>query len=283
MIAADNSFHFDGGPVAVLLVHGLTGTPVEMRGLGKALARSGCTVHGVQLAGHCGSESDLVATGWRDWHASVLEALDRMRERHRQVFVGGLSLGALLALTAAAERPRDVAGVLLYSTTIFHDGWAMPRLRLLADVGLALGLGRWWRFAERHPFGIKDERLRERVVAAMLGGDSAAAGNASTPGLSLRELNRMIRVVKRCLPEIRTPALVVHARDDDMTSLRNADYVAARIGGEVEKVILEDSYHMVTLDREREKVALRTLDFIERVGRGTASPRLRLVAGGAGR
>ncbi|MEJ1938415.1 alpha/beta fold hydrolase, partial [Nostoc sp. NIES-2111] len=115
MATADNGFHFDGGPVAVLLVHGLTGTPVEMRGLGKSLARSGFTVRGVQLAGHCGTEADLVATGWRDWHASVMDALDDLRRRHRQVFVGGLSLGALLALTAAAERPRDVAGVLLYS------------------------------------------------------------------------------------------------------------------------------------------------------------------------
>lgn len=262
--------------MAVLLVHGLTGTPSEVKAVGKAIARRGYTVHGVQLAGHCGSEADLLATGWRDWSRSVEDAFERLKRRHATVFVGGLSMGALLSLKLAADRPRDVAGVLLFSTTLFYDGWAIPWTRVLVKPALALGFARWVRFVEASPYGIKDDRLRERIARSMSSGDSAGAGNASTPGRSLQDLHRLIAVVKRALPAIRTPALVVHARDDDMTSLRNAGYVAARIGGDVEKVVLDDSYHMVTLDKDRERLVEASLGFI---GRRSSLPNVKAGEG----
>ncbi|PSC05557.1 alpha/beta hydrolase [Alsobacter soli] len=281
---SDNSFTFEGGPVAVLLIHGLTGTPSEVKSVAKAIARKGYTVHGVQLAGHCGTEADLLRTGWRDWSRSVERAFDRLRERHEIVFVGGLSMGALLAINLAHARPNEVAGLLLYSTTLFYDGWAIPRSRVLLKPALALGFARWVRFVEDSPYGIKDDRLRERIVRAMQGGDSGSAGNAATPGGSLVELHRLIDRVKKALPNVRAPALVVHARDDDMTSLRNAHYVASRIGGDVEKVILEDSYHMVTLDLDRDRLVEHTLGFLERrrprpAAREAAVPMLRARAG----
>ncbi|WP_293861214.1 alpha/beta fold hydrolase [uncultured Alsobacter sp.] len=265
-MANDNSFTFEGGPVAVLLVHGLTGTPSEVKAVGKAIARRGYTVHGVQLAGHCGDEADLLATGWRDWQRSVEDAFDALKRRHRTVFVGGLSMGALLSLKLAADRPGDVAGLLLYSTTLFYDGWAIPWTRVLVKPALALGFARWVRFVEAPPYGIKDDRLRARIVKSMLSGDSAGAGNAATPGRSLQELHRLIAVVNKTLPTIRTPALVVHARDDDMTSLRNAGHLAARLGGDVEKVVLDDSYHMVTLDKDRDRLIEASVAFIGRRG-----------------
>jgi carboxylesterase len=279
----DNSFTFAGGPVAVLLIHGLTGTPSEVKSVAKAIARKGYTVHGVQLAGHCGTEADLLRTGWRDWSRSVERAFDRLREQHETVFVGGLSMGALLAINLAHARPNEVAGLLLYSTTLFYDGWAIPRSRVLLRPALALGFARWIRFVEAAPFGIKDDRLRERIVRAMQGGDSGSAGNAATPGGSLRELHRLIDRVEKALPTVRAPALVIHARDDDMTSLRNAHYVASRIGGDVEKVILEDSYHMVTLDLDRDRLVAHTLSFLDRrrprpAGREAAVPLLRARA-----
>lgn len=265
----DSSFTFEGGPVAVLLVHGLTGTPSEVKAVGKAIARRGYTVHGVQLAGHCGTEADLLATGWRDWYRSVEDAFDRLKRRHKTVYVGGLSMGALLSLKLAADRPGEVGGLLLYSTTLFYDGWAIPWTRVLVKPALALGFARWVRFVEAPPYGIKDDRLRARIAKSMLSGDSAGAGNAATPGRSLQELHRLIAIVKKALPTIRNPALVVHARDDDMTSLRNAGYLAAALGGDVEKVVLDDSYHMVTLDKDRDRLVEASVAF---VGRHVARP-----------
>jgi carboxylesterase len=268
----DCSFRFPAGPTAVLLIHGLTGTPTEMKGIGKGMARAGYTVHGVQLSGHCGSERQLVATGWRDWYASVVAAFDDLRRNHDRVFVAGLSMGALLALKLAADRPDEVAGIGLYSTTLFYDGWSVPRHSVLLHGAFLMGLGRFLRFNEQHPHGIKDDRLRERVVAAMVGGRSEVAGLLAMPGSSLNELIKLIRTVKKRLPEIRVPALVVHAREDDVTSPRNASYLAARLGGYVEKVILDDCYHMITLDRQRQAVIDHSIAFMRRFATPAAGP-----------
>ena len=119
-------FKMQGGRSGVLLIHGLTGTPTEMRLVAKGLNRNGFTVHGMQLAGHCGSEEDLLETGWHDWYRSVCEAADKLRGEVDHMFVAGLSMGALLALKLAADRPAEVDGLGLYGTTFFYDGWTIP-------------------------------------------------------------------------------------------------------------------------------------------------------------
>ena len=255
----DASFFYPGGPEAVMLIHGLTGTPTEMRFVGKALAVAGYTVHGLQLAGHCGSEGDLLRTNWHDWYASVEDAYDRLAAGYDTVFVAGLSMGAVLALHLAAHRP--VSGIALYSTTLWYDGWSIPRLSFLVPLILRTPLCKRLRFVESFPYGIKDERLRDLVVAGMAAGDSAAAGNLGMTGPSLRQLRALIAVVKREMPTITAPTLILHAREDDITSVRNADYVARRVAGPVNKVLLDDCYHMITVDRQRRAVAAETARF----------------------
>ena len=259
-----HGFHFPGGPVAVLLIHGLTGTPSELKGVGKGLVRAGYSVYGVQLAGHCGTEADLLATNWTDWLDSALDAFDTLRRTHDVVFVGGLSMGALLSLLIAARRPEQVAGCLVYSPTMFYDGWSVPRLSMLLHGAIMLGLGRFIRFRENPPYGIKDERLRGKILAAMEAGHSGEAGLLHMPGASLGQLLRLIADLKRRLPSIKTPTLVLHAREDDVTSIRNASYIAAHIGGRVEKILLDNSYHMITLDQERDLVVDHSIDFVRR-------------------
>lgn len=259
------AFHYPGGPTAVLLIHGLTGTPAELKLVAKGLVRAGYSVYGVQLAGHCGSEADLLATGWKDWLASALEAFDRIRRDHDTVFVGGLSMGALLSLQVAAHRPDQVAGCLLYSPTMFYDGWSIPRASVIIHIAILCGLGRFFRFRENFPYGIKDDRLRARVQAAMESGRSEEAGLLYMPGRSLGQLLYMIRDLKGRLPSLRMPAIVLHAREDDVTSIRNASYLAANLGGNVEKVLLENSYHMITLDQERELVIDHSVGFLKRL------------------
>src|SRR5690242_2683976 len=163
-------FMLEGDRRGVLLIHGLTGTPMEMRLLGKGLNSAGFTVHGMQLAGHCGDTDDLLATGWRDWYASVERAADALRAKVDHLFVGGLSMGALLALKLAAERPQQVAGVGVYGATFRYDGWSIPwsaRLSFLLPLVKALGFGRARTFLEQPPYGLRDERLREQISAAM--------------------------------------------------------------------------------------------------------------------
>jgi carboxylesterase len=251
----DSSFFFEGNPhCGVLLIHGLTGTPTEMRLLGRGLHSRGFTVKGVQLAGHCGSVDDLLATGWKDWNASVCTAADDLAGKVRHLCVGGLSMGALLALKLASDRPEMVAAVGVYGATFRHDGWAVPaisRLSFLLPTLKRLGIGRNRLFMEEPPYGLRDEQLRAEISAAMLGGNSAAAGLPGNPWYSLAELHTLSGVVKRGLGKVTAPCLIAHATDDDIASVANAKLVQKNVSGPTEMLWLEDSYHLITIDRER--------------------------------
>jgi carboxylesterase len=252
----------------VLLIHGLTGTPTEMRFVGNGLHRAGFSVLGVQLAGHCGDTDDLLATGWHDWYASVRDAADRLLADVDHLFVAGLSMGAVLALKLAIDRPREVDGLGLYGTTFFHDGWATPpigRLAFLLPLATRLGIGRSRTSEEHPPYGIKDERIRNRVVGAMLSGDSQAAGLAGFPWPSLAEFQRLSLHVRNRIGRVRAPCVIVHSSDDDIASLRNVRIVERGVRAPVETVLLDDSYHMVTVDRQRGELIERSAAFFRRI------------------
>jgi len=262
-----SEFFLPGGRDGVLLIHGLTGTPAEMRFVGKGLHRAGYSVLGMQLAGHCGSEADLLATGWRDWYQSVTEAADRLAGKVDRMFVGGLSMGALLALRLAAERPQQVNGLALYGTTFAYDGWTIPRiakLSFLLPLAMRLGIGRKQRFMEKPPYGIKCERVRQRIAGSMLSGDSAAAGLPGNPWPSLAEFYRLSSRVRKQLDQVRAPCLVVHSANDDVASVRNAQIVERSVDADVETMLLHNSYHMVTVDQEHRQVVERSARFFSR-------------------
>jgi carboxylesterase len=261
----------------VMLIHGMTGTPNEMRLLAKGLHKQGFTVYAVQLAGHCGTVDDLVGTRWRDWLASVRAGADRFAPHVDRMVVGGLSMGSVLALALAQERPRQVAGVCALSTIFRYDGWSIPaysKLAFLLPLFRLLGIGRRSVFMEQPPYGIKDEALRKRIVAQMQSGDSAAAGLPGNPWWSIQEMRRLSAHVLRHLDDVRAPCLVVHAREDDVSAVGNAhDIVRGVAHAPVELVLLDDSYHMITIDRERRTVIARTADFVARIAQGTANRR----------
>ena len=260
----DASFVLGNGPVAVLLIHGLTGTPTELRKVAQGLAKSGYTVYVPTLAGHCGDNADLQATNWRDWYASALRTFEGIRKVHEQVFVGGLSMGAVLSMHLAAQRPGEVAGLLLYSTTLRYDGWNMPFVARMTHIFMAFPFGvHICRFNEKSPYGIKNPRLRAIVERQMKAGESANAGLLTMSGISVRELHRLVAEVKRGMPSIKTPALVLHSSEDDITSRWNADYIEAHIGGPVTKVLLDNCYHMITVDLQYPKVISLSAEFIK--------------------
>lgn len=268
-------FFFEGGRSGVLLIHGLTGTPMEMKLLGKGLNRAGFTVHGMQLAGHCGNVDDLLATGWHDWYASVEKAADELRSKVDHLFVGGLSMGALLALKLAAERPDQVCGVGVYGATFRYDGWSIPavaRLSFLLPLLKKLGIGRNRSFMEAPPYGIRDERLRAQVSTAMLGGDSAAAGLPGNPWYSLADMYELAADVRQRLSQVTAPCLVAHASEDDIASVKNAELVMREVSAPVELLLLKDSYHMITIDKERRTLIERSAAFFEAIAAGENTP-----------
>jgi len=260
-------FLLPGGSSGVLLIHGLTGTPAQMRFMGKGLHRAGYTVYGMQLAGHCGSEADLLRTGWRDWRDSVHAAADKLLRDVDHLFVAGLSMGAVLALQLAIDRPQHVAGLGLYGSTFFYDGWTIPkmaRLSFMLPLACGMGLFKNRRFMESFPYGIKDERVRARIAGAMFEGQSDMAGLPGNPWPSLAEFHKLVWNVRPRLHKVRAPCLIMHSADDDIASVRNAQLIERRVSAPSETVLLTDSYHMITVDGERDKVIAHSAEFFER-------------------
>jgi len=172
-----------------------------------------------------------------------------------------LSMGALMAIHLAVQHPGTIRGLGLYSTTLIYDGWAIPKLAFLLPLFLRTPVANRYRFVENYPYGIKNDRLRQVIHAAMVSGQSDAAGNLGMLGRSLRELRQLIRIVKREMPQLRTPALVLQASEDDVTSPRNAAYLARHLGGPVSVEYLDDCYHMITIDQQRDEVIRLSAEF----------------------
>ncbi len=260
---ADRSIFHKGGRTGFLLIHGLGGTPVELRFVAQGLARAGYSVYCCQLAGHCGTPNELRCSSAEQWCDSVSVALERLEKTCDTVIAGGLSMGAILALDLAVKHPSRVHGLALFAPTLKLDGWSMPwHSRILSFVRPTR-----WRsniyLKEHPPYGIKDERIRAFVVNSMLSGDSSTAGVFSTPLHSLAEFNGLALNLKRRLGEIKAPTLILHPREDDMASLDNSIFIQRKLGGLVELVVLDDSYHIITLDRQRHLVVDRTIAFAQ--------------------
>jgi carboxylesterase len=248
-----------GGNHSVLLIHGLTGSPFEMKYLARKLNKAGFTVKGPCLEGHCTTLKNLSKTNWQDWYRSVQESFIEMKKSSDTVSIVGLCMGALLSLHLSYEFGSEVAAISLISTTLFYDGWSLPWFKFLLPIAYYPPIRFIYSYSETEPYGIKNKPLRDRIVTLMKN-DSIAY--SKTPAASMHELFRLIREVKKELPKITTPTLILHSKEDDLTSLKNPDYVQAKIGSKtVRKIILDDCYHMMTIDNQRDRVAEETIKF----------------------
>jgi len=249
-----------GGPHAALLFPGLAGSPLEVRFVGRLLHRSGFSVFIPALRGysmgHSGSE-------WPLWLTQAEDLYVRLCSQYKTVSVAGLSAGATLALALAIRQPA-LQSLALWSVTLHHDGWAIPWYHWLFKPGHYLGLGKYWAYRERTPFGLKNERWRARVAEAMRSHQVSMAGPAEIPAEFLFQFTRLARYAERNLRKIRSDTLILHAADDETASPRNADAVFTGIGSaHKRKILLGDSYHLITMDNERELVARETIRFFQ--------------------
>jgi carboxylesterase len=252
------SLHLAAGEHAALIVHGLASTPLELRFVGRLLHRAGLSVIAPTLSGY---SMDQPCGSWQSWLAQLEAVLDKLVSRYRSVCVAGLSLGATLALALAARR-GDVRSLALWSVTLEYDGWLMPWYRALLSPCYALGVGRNYVYRERTPYGLKNEKWRARVASAMEKRQSSAAGPAAIPAGFLLQAARLGKHAAAALGEVSCDTIVIHAADDETASPRNAETVYRRIASlHKRKIMLGDSYHMITMDNERELVARETIRF----------------------
>lgn len=250
-----NRFYFRGDSSGCLLIHGLTGTPGEMRYLGERLHTAGFTVSGILLAGHRTTVEDLKTKKWQDWYQSVKEGYEELRDSCKNIFVSGISMGALLAFLLAYETKSDITALASLSTGFFFDGWNTHAWqRWLLPLMIYTPLKYFLDFPEDEPYSVKNASVRYDHL-----------GYPVFPAVSLSELYKLMRTVKKILPDIKVPTLIIHSREDDSHSLRSPDLLEKQLGSTVkEKLILDNSYHVVTVDYQKEKVADEVIRFFRR-------------------
>lgn len=263
MAIIDCSLLLPGNRTGILLIHGLGGTPTEMRYIAQGLNRAGYSVYCCQLTGHCGTTQDLIEAKWQDWTADVVKALDKLKHCSK-IFVGGLSAGSLLALYLAEQFPNKIDGTLLFSPTLKLNGWAMPwympYLHYLRPSMQFMEV----MMPERHPHGLKDERIRKLVIQSMQN-NSTDAGVFETPLSTMVQFNALSAYMRKRLKRITVPIMSFHPREDDFSDISNSYEILRKVKGKAELVVLEDSYHIITLDKQRDHVIYKSVEFIENI------------------
>lgn len=237
-------YRASSGPDGILLLHGLTGSPDSLRRLAYCLADAGLSVELPLLPGHGTSVEDLSGTRFEDWAGAAEEALAALSARCDRVVVGGLSMGGTLACLLA-ERNADLAGLVLVNPLV-----RPPAPRALATLREALEAG-----TDRLP-GIGSD--------IALSGVREVAYDA-LPTAALVSLLEATGEVASRLGEIRCPVLLLSSRVDHVVPTDSGDLVAASVAGPVERVHLEHSYHVATLDHDAGEIEARVVGFVQKV------------------
>ena len=235
-------FEFGDGPVAALLVHGFTGSPQSMRPLGRYLGDKGLAVAGVRLPGHGTTWEDLNARRAEEWIEAAEDAFHQLAATKDQVFLVGLSFGGALCLDIAARYPDGVAGVVCLAPFLFTKDprrFLTPLIRRVAKSipGVAND--------------IFDPDQRELAYERF----PVGAGHL------------MLKYTKRVQAElgaVRSPTLLIHSRNDHTANPANSQVIHDAISSEDKELVwLDRSYHVITLDVDRDEVNERTFNFIK--------------------
>ncbi|HEY1653275.1 MAG TPA: alpha/beta fold hydrolase [Acidimicrobiales bacterium] len=227
-----------------LVLHGFTGNPQSMRGLALALADAGFTVEMPLLPGHGTDISDMVPTRWKDWCQGALDAYTELSARCDAVAVVGLSMGGSLAVWLAEHHPEVAALSLVNPLLTPPDGATTGFIQAMVDGG--------------------DE------VAPGIGSDIAMEGSvedayAELPLQAALSLFEGVAEVEDLLGSVTCPVLLFTSKQDHVVDPKSSDVLVQRAKGPVEQVILERSYHVATLDYDKDEIEARTVEFLSGV------------------
>ena len=236
-----------GSRVAVLVLHGFTGSPASMRPWAEDLHRRGYSVSMPLLPGHGTRWQDLQKHTFQDWYATAEDAFKKLRTEHEHVFVAGLSMGGTLGLALAEEHGRDVAGLMVVNPMLGTRRKDVKLLPVLKHVVPAF------------------PAIRNDIKKP--GQDEIAYPR--TPLKAIATLFAALPRLRQRLDQVTQPMIAFYSREDHVVDSLSREAMAARVSSrEVEEVFLEDSYHVATLDNDAQVILDRSAEFIERVSRG---------------
>lgn len=233
----------DGGPVGVLVLHGFTGNPQSVRPLAEAAAAAGHTVEMPLLSGHGTRIEDMLATRWSDWSADAEAAYGKLAARTEKVVVAGLSMGGSLTCWLASRHP-EIAGIVCVNPATRAAPEVREFIQSLVDAG------------EEVMDGIGSDVCRPDVE------ELAYKGTPLAPLLSLFDAANEL---DGAFARISCPLLLFTSPEDHVVPPTDSDFLAECVAGPVERVSCDRSYHVATIDHDRDMIVERMLEFVERV------------------
>ena len=239
-------FHHEGGRTGALLVHGFTGTPQSLRDWGQHLADAGLSVALPRLPGHGTTVDEANLTHWEDWYAEIERHLALLRERCDDVFVMGLSMGGTLSIRLAEEHGDEVAGLVLVNPSLLTkrpDRFLLPVLRWVKPT--------WPGIAS----DIKKPGVTELAYDKV-------------PVKAAYQLSRLWVTTRGDLGKVDQPLLVLRSTEDHVVEPDSARMLLEKVSSnDVTEVLLDDSYHVATLDNDAPMIFERSLEFVRRLAR----------------
>jgi len=229
-----------GDARGALVLHGFTGNPQSMRGLALVLADAGFTVEMPLLPGHGTDVADMVPTRWEDWSAAAEAAYLDLAARSDAVVVVGLSMGGMLAVWLAEHHPEIAALALVNPMVAPPDGDTVGFVQAMIDNGdeLAPGVG-------------SDIALEGSVESAY----------AELPLQAALSLFAAATEVESALESVTCPVLLFTSTQDHVVDPKSSALLVERAKGPIEQVVLERSYHVATLDYDKDEIEARTVEF----------------------
>ncbi|WP_010532014.1 alpha/beta fold hydrolase [Lentibacillus jeotgali] len=239
------TFYYPGNTTGILVIHGFTGTTQSMHYLGKQLAEEGFTVFGPRLSGHGTDPEDMEQSTYHDWIETVETGLEKLQATCEEVFVAGLSMGGTLSLYLAENHP-EIKGIMPINAAT-HMPDLIKNYETLKDTDT--------QFVEGIGSDIKQEGVEELAYKL-------------TPVKSMKELISLSEMVKDKLPEITAPAMILSSAEDHVVPPENSREIYESISSsDREFVVLENSYHVATLDNDKELIAEKCVAFVRnRIG-----------------
>lgn len=241
VIEGAEQYFWQNGEKGVLLIHGYTGSPAELKLLGEYLNQNGYTVFGVRLPGHGTSPEELNKTNWPIWYDAVTKAYNELSQSCREISVIGLSMGGLLAMKLAAERPLKKA-VFLAAPIYVYDRRA-----------------KFVRFAKFFKKWIKKKSRNYRVDKKY---------NIAYDVMPLKALDSVMKLIDHCvssvLPAIKIPCLIMQSKNEHTVRPESAELIYEKISSKDKKLIwLENGGHILTLGDNRDEVFEEIFKFLE--------------------
>lgn len=226
-------FTHDGGPIGVVLCHGFTGSPHSMRAWGKHLADAGFAVNCPRLPGHGTRWQDMNDTRWPDWYGELERSFDDLRGRCTDVFAAGLSMGGTLTIRLAQQRGAELSGLVLVNPSLATERWDVKLLPVLSRVlGSRPGIGG----DIKKPGAVEIAYDRIPLKAAL-------------------SLQQLWRVTRADLGRVTSPVLTFRSTEDHVVEPLSGRLLLAGISSvDVEERLLEDSYHVATLDNDAQTI-----------------------------